>query len=191
MINIKTRGQNQVVERKNKKKPPNGGSACWAEEQTKTRTNPQMGSVFVKQKKRKKRKNGQPVPVLGTSTHWGNEKWTGPKTGASTRQQKEKRKTNQPPKWGPALVERKKKEEKNKPPNGGSVHWAKEQKKKETPKWGWGSLSKEKKRKKNEWLAPKTGAIIWAIETSGTLFVVCCSLSSLDFPRTGLGPVWQ
>ena len=69
MINIKTRGQNQVVKRKNKKNPPNGGSACQAEEKTKTKTNPQMGAVFIEQNKRKKRKNGQLAPVLGASTH--------------------------------------------------------------------------------------------------------------------------
>ena len=65
------------------------------------------------------------------------------------KQKEEKGKMNEwPSKWGPALVKRKKKEKET--PNGGSAHQAKER----------------RKRKKNE-LAPKTGAVVWVIETLG------------------------
>ena len=113
MINIKTRGQNQVVERK-------------------TKRSPQMGAVLVKQKKKQKQtlKWGQCSSSKIKGRKEKTDNWPlfwGP---ALVKEMK----NELAPKWGPALIERKKKEKKNKPPNGGSAHQAKE--KKETPKWG-------------------------------------------------------
>ena len=100
MINIKTRGQNQVVKRKNKMKPPNGGSVHRAEEKTKTKTNPQMGAVFVEQKKRKKKKRTT-EPQNGGQHSLRKWKMNWPlKQGASTCRQKRKMKNELAPKMG-------------------------------------------------------------------------------------------